>query len=260
MYSFNLNPSDLVALLRRRRQFRLIDSATDADVALRRIEPELRLLRNYLDPACAFLDVGANVGTYTYVASKHIPRSRIFAFEPQAYYVKRLHGLFPGVHVEQVALSSHEGEATFAVPKIGGIPYQSRGTLEKIEEPGQDGTTEQRVRLATLDGMKTALGMGKVGCIKIDVEGHEIEVLKGAQMTISEDHPAIIIEIEQRHHDMPIETIFEWFFARGYQGEFYDNEAHMLRPIKEFSTEAFQKIEALKTSRYINNFIFTCHE
>jgi hypothetical protein len=92
--------------------------------------------------------------------------------------------------------------------------------------------------------------------IKIDVEGHELSVLKGAENYISTHHPSLIIEIEQRHHkDINIDSVFEDFKKKGYRVYYYskkqaqlfpyDNKTHLTN-----SKEYFGKID------YINNYIF----
>ena len=248
----------LLAALLRYRYFHYIDAA-QKEGSPRHVEAELDLIERFLSPDKAFFDVGANVGMYVYAARKHIPDSRIFAFEPQGEYVSRIKKLFPKVHVEQVALSSSAGSAQFKVPLIGGHMYSARGTLEKFLEAGESDARTEMVRTTTLDLAKRELNSGPVGCIKIDVEGHEKQVLLGAQDTIARDKPVLMVEIEQRHHQEPIEDIFSWIRARGYDGSFWDYRAKALRPISKFSVEANQRLEDAKTPAYVNNFIFTPH-
>jgi hypothetical protein len=61
------------------------------------------------------------------------------------------------------------------------------------------------------------LRLEDVGLIKIDVEGAELGVLEGAGETISRCRPLMMIEIEQRHHSRPIESVFAEILARGYR-------------------------------------------
>ena len=249
----------LIAAILRYRRFHYIDASNASDIARKKIEPELGLIKQLLDPAKAFFDVGANTGMYVYVASKYMSPSHIYAFEPQQQYIRMLKKLFPDVRVVRAALSSSAGAAQFKVPVIGGQEYAARGTLEHFMEVGEERARMQTVDTMTLDSAKTALASGAVGCIKIDVEGHEREVLMGAEGTLTEDRPSLIVEIEQRHHKEPIENIFSWIIVHGYKGFFWDPASAVLAPLSAFSVVANQRMEDFKTPAYVNNFIFTPH-
>ena len=92
--------------------------------------------------------------------------------------------------------------------------------------------------------------------IKIDVEGHELSVLKGAEHYISTHYPTLIIEIEQRHHNnINIDAVFEDFKQKGYNAYYYSKKQGQLFPYENKthltnSKEYFGKID------YINNYIF----
>ncbi len=62
-------------------------------------------------------------------------------------------------------------------------------------------------------------GLEGVRFIKIDVEGHEFEVLLGAEETLARCAPTLLVEIDQAFHDQPIQRIFDWLRARGYEGQ-----------------------------------------
>ncbi len=240
------------------RTFRYINAPTKEDIAKRRAEAELFCLPELLAraPNAAFLDVGANVGAYTYVASKHISKKQIYAFEPQMMYVKRLRALFPGVIVEALALSSAEGTAQFKIPEINGTPYPTRGTLEHFKEDGEKGATYETVKLSTLDAYCEQHAITAISVLKIDVEGHELAVLEGAQSTLGHLHPRIIIEIEQRHHEQPIGDIFAFIEKFGYSGWFFDTTSLDFKPLSAFSVATHQQSQNFKTELQVNNFLF----
>ncbi|WP_246642623.1 FkbM family methyltransferase [Rhizobium croatiense] len=55
-----------------------------------------------------------------------------------------------------------------------------------------------------------------VGFIKIDVEGHELKVLKGAEAILSRDHPNLLIEAEDRHRPNAVASVIDYLTPFGY--------------------------------------------
>jgi hypothetical protein len=94
------------------------------------------------------------------------------------------------------------------------------------------------------------------------VEGHELAVLRGAEKTLRQLRPTILIEIEQRHHGADVAATLAFFDRLGYVG--YGVHEDGLRPIEEFSLEQHQ-IEPLGRAPgshwmmpvdYVNDFVF----
>lgn len=220
-------------------------------------EPELKLLPKLLErnQFKAFIDVGANEGAYVKAALKKLPPAQIYAFEPNPTYIPKLHKKFPGVCVEQMALSANFGSARLKVPLINGVPYGTRSTLESYVDIGETGARFCEVTTTTLDTYCAEHEL-IVGTIKIDTEGHELAVIEGAKRVIAEDHPTLIIEIEQRRHERSISSIFSYICALGYDGYFYDALHACVSPISEFDVAHHQDMGAFKTHAYVNNFIF----
>jgi hypothetical protein len=115
------------------------------------------------------------------------------------------------------------------------------------------------VEVQTLD---EALGAdaGAVRFVKCDVEGHELAVLRGAEAVLAH-RPSILVEIEQRHQDNPIEDVFRHLAERGYEG--YVEHGRRLRPLSEFDVQRDQiahlKPDAVFSAApegYLHNFLF----
>ncbi len=242
--------------VRKRRYFANVLQATDADFLSGRVDLELRLLPLLLEPGKAFLDIGAHVGEYCFVAERYIDSTHIYAFEPQSHYAWRIRKLFPHAHVVQVALSDHAGAATLKTPIVRGRIYATRATLEHFSERGETDACYETVLLMTLDQFRKEHSVGKVGCMKIDVEGHERSVIAGARETLRQDRPNLIIEIEQRHHREPIQEVFDGILSAGYRGYFFDPSEKRFCLLSEFSVGRFQDMGDFKTGAYLNNFIF----
>lgn len=175
---YRLIPMRLYTALRARRN-------------LKRYEPELGVLPLLVDPNRTSVDAGANRGTYTYFLSK-LSR-HVYAYEPNPamrWILQRSAGR--NVSVLPMALSDRTGTAEFAVPKKQTTFRNNAGSLE-VAQLANDSPDLVRfpVSIARLDDQ----GVTDVGFIKIDVEGHEREVLAGARQVIERDRPVLLIEM-----------------------------------------------------------------
>src|SRR5579883_1711683 len=155
-------------------------------------EPELRYLERFLSPGDTFIDVGASVGLYTVVASTLVgARGRVLAFEPasEIYPVLRRNAAINGtsnVTTFNAAVSDQPGTARLF--HITGASLYSLG-----ERAGHDDSFEE-VRVTTLDEVVDRMGLDSVACIKIDVEGAEALVLRGASRTLARFRPTVLFE------------------------------------------------------------------
>ncbi len=156
---------------------------------------ELRIMRLALSPGDTFLDVGANHGAFALMACSLVgPEGAVYAFEPQPELAGLLQACFQansfwnaGVH--QVALSDHAGTTTFYIPVHSGCAGVYR------DFSGKGAHRELAVPLVTLDEhIKTLHAPAKL-FIKLDVEGSELPFLRGAQDTLRERRPLILMEI-----------------------------------------------------------------
>ncbi len=95
-----------------------------------------------------------------------------------------------------------------------------------------------------------------VDLIKIDVEGHEAKVIEGAEKTIRRTTPVLIVEIEQRHLNRPMEEVLDQIVELGYAGFFMKNG--QLVSTNDFSFGVHQEpyLHQLDDPNYVNNFFF----
>ena len=133
----------------------------------------------------SFVDVGANVGLWTFLlAEKNIT---VHAFEPSPRPYRTLKKdaeKYSNVHVYPFALGEDNYEAQLHLHQISGH--------DSLTKCGADYTRRQtRVTVRTLDSFKPP----NVGLIKIDTEGYEVPILLGARQTIVKHKPRLIIEI-----------------------------------------------------------------
>lgn len=202
-------------------------------------DPELRYLSRLCSPAKISVDVGAAQGLYTSHLLAH--SAEVWAFEPRGDAAAELTRHFAGspVRVLPVALSDADGEATITVPTDIG-----RSTLEKSNPVEGEETVIPTRRLDSYD-------LRGVGFIKIDVEGYESAVLRGATETIKRSRPSLLIEIEERHKPGATTDIPRMLADLGYAGWFLLEGGW--RPFSAFDAAEHQRVGE---SPYVNNFVF----
>lgn len=163
----------------------------------------------YLTPEGIFIDVGAHMGTYTILLAKKC--KEVWAFEPQKDTFNCLSvGLCMNncfnIQSHNVALGSKEGTATLRHLSEDG----ASSTL--LELPNQSVISEETVSVNTLDSYE----LSNVDFIKIDVEGYELEVIKGAIKTlVTSRFPPFMFEALS--DDPQKEALFQYIRGLGYQ-------------------------------------------
>ncbi len=220
---------------------------------------EVRFLHGYLNHGDVVLDVGANVGQYAAVVEDVVGSATMTLFEPLPGLAKLLRARFPGARVENLAVSDRAGTATIRVPSIDGTEYNTRATLNDHTEPGQGASREVRVVTEPLDSVTERLGLDRIDLVKVDVEGHEPEVVRGAERTLSAPGVLLLIEIEARHHDFPITQVFDQITALGLTGYVFDTTSLTVLPIEAFTVAEHQHLDDLVNRefvKYLNNFWF----
>jgi len=140
-----------------------------------------------LRPDSSFIDVGAHSGDILAVADRLAPVGAHVAFEPIPEFADELQRRLPRADIRAVALSNEVGEASFTVAPH--TPMMS-GLKERPDIPAGPRRVI-RVELSRLDDEITGI---HPAMIKIDVEGAELNVLRGAERTIDAHRPVIAFE------------------------------------------------------------------
>lgn len=212
-------------------------------------EPELKLVYDFCDKDSISVDVGAANGMY--LAHLYQISKKTVAFEPRKAALQNLEKVFSGVtsniQFEQVALSDFSGNTEMKILKSNDrlSTIEAENTIERF------GSVERvSVPVKQLDDYRFD---DKVSFIKIDVEGHEESVLKGALNLIRRDHPFLLIEIEERHKKDSIEHIKLLLQQFGYKGYYYLNSR--LNAIESFNIPAYHQY-GKAGQPYIFNFVY----
>ena len=164
-------------------------------------EPEVvEVIQEYVKPGMTVLDIGAQSGYFSLLLSKIVgPSGKVIAFEPLPANFRvleenvRLNGR-TNISVRQEAVGEHSGEMSFEFPS-------NEPTL--IAGPLLDGDSQGifDVKGISLDDMFAANHV-QVDFIKMDVEGAEVDVLRGAVKLLEFSHPDMLIEL----HNMEKQT------------------------------------------------------
>jgi FkbM family methyltransferase len=163
-------------------------------------EPDTTMvLRSWLVPGATFLDIGANIGLFTLLASRWVGASgRVIAVEPSPRERERLaaHLRLNGIrHVDVVAAAVADregsGELMVAADEHSGLNTLAR----RFSYSGVNVAETVAVPLVTLDSLAAATALTRVDVIKLDIEGSEYAALRGAATVLSRFRPRLIIEV-----------------------------------------------------------------
>lgn len=207
------------------------DQTTDGSlhslIFLQYAKPALApVFEHFAQPGRVIYDVGANVGIYSLWAANGVGRTgEVHAFEPVASTAALLRRFIAAngvsqVQVSEVAVSAKRGAVSlFCMPNASG----------RASMTAQQGTVAIDVATTTLDAY--AVNHRPPSFIKVDVEGHEHEVLAGAVSLLASHRPALLLEVMQTaHSDGPAGNIVRDLRQIGY--EVFDLTRHGLRVSK----------------------------
>ncbi len=177
---------------------------------------EQRWLTTHLKCRDTFYDVGANIGFFTLLAAKLVgSEGHVVAFEPLAANVEQLRrnvalNGFANVTVVAAAISARESVGLFSLGRSG----RDQGKLVETDSPGDS----VRVPVTTIDAAVSSNLLRPPAVMKIDVEGEEINALRGARDTIIRHRPTLLVEVHwlaRRFLDFVDETLI----PLGYRAE-----------------------------------------
>ena len=193
-------------------------------------EKELQLLKKIIIPETDTIDVGVYRGVYSYEMAKY--SKMVHAFEPNPIIFKdielNLSKIIKNINFYNFALSDNENKVLLKVP-IRNKNYD-KDNYEEYYQMGRATIHEQNVMgdIETFEIKSKKLDnftfSNRISFIKIDVEGHEMSVIKGAENTIKQYKPTLLVEIEEKHSKQKVLESINYINSLGYESFFYDNE------------------------------------
>lgn len=188
---------------------------------------ELRVLTALHRPG-TIVDVGAHDGALALPLAA-LPGAAVLAFEPLPTAYARLAARIGGlpIRLRPEALGAAAGRAVLEVPSVKGVAQEQWASVVKdyaaiqAADPRVDGIARIDVEVITLD----SLALDDVTALKIDAEGAEEEVLRGAVDTLRRCRPVLTVEIEERHRPGSTRDVPALLAGLGYEGRFLLDDA-----------------------------------
>jgi FkbM family methyltransferase len=217
---------------------------------------ELGIIGRHVWRGDVVCDIGANKGSFIYWLSWYVGDGRVIAFEPQPELARALANVcraigLGNVTVEARAVDAHSGIRELFIPE----GHQPGASLHhRAREAGR--FTTLPVPVVSLDEYFDE--NDRVTLLKIDVEGAEFAVLKGAERILRQYAPLLVFECENRHLSPGnVQDVFSWLAGLGYEGSFVARGK--LLPVAEFDAAVHQREHGewfWKSPDYCNNFVF----
>ena len=212
-------------------------------------ENEIDLLKRFIKPGTDSIDVGVYRGVYSYEMSKY--SKKVHSFEPNPlifkYINKNLKKISNNIDLYNFALSNENKVSNLRIPirnkKINKENYEEHYLMGRatVHELNNFQNYEKfEITLKKIDDFNFD---NEISFMKIDVEGHEIEVIEGGKLFIKKNKPVLLVEIEERHSKKNIHHSIDYINGLGYNSYFYDENN-------------LKKTSELKNMKLFTNFIF----
>lgn len=201
-------------------------------------EPEYQLLPQWVGAGAVAVDVGANVGFYTFRLAGLVGKTGlVVAVEPMPLLASRLEVARRLLRLQQVrvlprALGGADGTAHLTIPKLpGGRRDDGQGHLSTLGECRRG--YDYSVSVTSLDRLVHGLGLSRLDFLKIDIEGAEMDCLEGASEVLDSFAPVCLVESQRVHskrYGRSPDEVFELMRSLNYQP--YSHEGGQLRRIE----------------------------
>ncbi len=221
---------------------------------------EIAFILEHAKKGDTLFDIGSNKGGFLYwMAHCAGNAGKVIGFEPQQVLYKYLRNYYryvnkPQVAIEPFALSDAEEEATMIIPD-NGKPSAPGASIHFTLADAPSARTA-KVQTITLDAYCYTNNCYPA-LVKIDVEGHELKVIRGGREILKKYRPRIILECESiQVGRATVQETFDALLSLGYDGYFFYKGTKVA--IRDFEAEKHQpeKYTGKKSREYCSNFFF----
>jgi FkbM family methyltransferase len=217
---------------------------------LRRLANSLWSASDGKDPPIIF-DVGAHSGDFSQLVCDLDPRATVYAFEPHpATFARLLERSLPNVECVNSAVGCRTGVASLYDTQSSGGSEHASTVMGVVDGVYYHSVESKQVPIVTIDAFLEQREISRISLLKIDVEGAELEVLKGAEKAIKAGK-IDVIQFEFNEMNVVSRVFFRdfWEFLEGYA--FYRVLPYGLLPISNYRSFfcelfAYQNIIALR--------------
>ena len=183
----------------------------------------IQAVAEHLSPDGTFIDVGAHIGYYSLKAATMVgPNGHVISVEPNPQTLPKLRSNIEASHAGVASVWPVACAASESTLQFFAAPESNTGesSLSK-ENASQEGAAPAayEVRARPLDAIVKEAKLDRVDVIKIDVEGAEFEVLKGAAQTLDEYRPVLIIELvpeQLKSMGASVDQVTQFLASHGY--------------------------------------------
>lgn len=193
-------------------------------------EQEINLVKKFIKSGTDSIDVGVYRGVYSYEMSKY--SEKVHSFEPNPiifkYINKNLKKFIKNIHLYNFALSNQNKTMNLKIPirnsnsnKEIFEEYYEMGKATIHNENNFENYENFEIQTKTIDELSFD---NKISFIKIDVEGHELEVIEGAKNTIKKDKPILLVEIEKQYTKKEVAESINFINSLGYKSYFFNKK------------------------------------
>ncbi|GAP93930.1 FkbM family methyltransferase [Leptolyngbya sp. NIES-2104] len=177
-------------------------------------EREMEFWRSQIQPGMTVIDVGANVGVYTFSAASRVGKEGcVIAVEPFSGCVHCLEETRQINDFSQVRICA--GAASDRVGTVK-LSLQSASELNEVVDADSNIENAEVVKCFTLDSLIEAEQIDRINLLKLDAEGHEMQVLQGSDRILTEFRPVLLYEniAGSKGSNLPVA---EYLIAKNYR-------------------------------------------
>lgn len=194
-------------------------------------------MKQILKKGNTFIDIGAHIGLYSIYASKCIgPSGSVYSFEPSPRERARLENHIQLNHLRNITVYpvAVYDRSSQTEMKVAEYPHSGHNTLGHFAYATTQEESRPVVETQTLDEWAKLNRIQSIDLIKIDAEGSEEKILRGAIQVLSQTRPVLMIEITSlslNHQNSSVESIWKFITDLSYILMAYDSASGLPYPV-----------------------------